>query len=748
MRLVILWMVAGLFQGSTVGQTLAPVPPGDAPSVNEQHDFFERQIRPILLTRCVECHGPQQQEAEIRVDSRAALLAGDGNGPLIVPGDPEHSRLVQATSYEGEICMPPETKLPDKDIAAIREWVGRGAPWPNALELDSPDDAAARHWAFQPLKASQPPAVQDRESVKRELDRFVLARLESAGIPANPPAEPRTLIRRLHVDLIGLPPTPEEVASFLADDSPTAWETLVDRLLASPHFGERWGRYWLDLARYADTKGYVFAEDRNYKYAFLYRDWVIQAFNDDLPYDQFLMSQLAADLWTVGEEKTPLAAMGFLTLGRRFLNNPHDIIDDRIDVITRTTMGLTVACARCHDHKYDPIPTEDYYSLYGVLSASHEELLALEEPTAQYLEELQKRQAAVEAYAQGEAKQAKLNDLRRKVAEWMNSDEAPPQILVLRDPAEPPGLPRVFQRGNPQRPGAEVPRRFLKVVAGESRPNFTSPSGRLELAQAIVSVDNPLTARVWANRVWGHLLGRPLVETPSDFGLRSDPPSDPELLDYLATQLLTNGWSTKNLIREIVLSGTYRRASDYHETSARRDPENRRLWRANRRRLDLETMRDSMLLASGTLQCELFGPSVEITEPPFSARRTIYGHIDRQNLPSVFRTFDFASPDSHSPTRFTTTVPQQALFLMNHSFVWDQATALIRRPDIAALTDEQRIERLYQVLFSRSPDTEERAWGLEFVHWVPFTTDSSTQDKAWVSYAQTLMMSNEFMFID
>ncbi len=747
-RLAVLWIVTSMIQGTAGGQSPPPVAASDALSVDEQHEFFEREVRPVLLTRCVECHGLQKQEAGVRVDHRSALLAGDENGPLIVPGEPDQSRLVRAISYEGEIRMPPETKLPDTAIAAIRTWVRLGAVWPDTPKLASPSDLAARHWAFQPLLTPVPPADVNGEFVRRELDRFVLKPLESAGIPVNPPAERRTWIRRLYFDLIGLPPTPEEVELFLADDSATAAETLVDRLLESPHFGERWGRYWLDLARYADTKGYVFEENRDYKYAFLYRDWVIRAFNDDMPYDQFLVQQLAADHATDGDDKTPLAAMGFLTLGRRFLNNPHDIIDDRIDVITRTTMGLTVSCARCHDHKYDPIPTEDYYSLYGVLSASHEELLALKEPTPQYLAELQKRQTAVQEYAQGEAKQAQLNELNRKVAEWMNSDEAPPQILVLRDPAEPPGPPRVFERGNPQRPGAEVPRRFLKVVAGEARAAFTGPSGRWEMAQAIVAADNPLTPRVWANRVWGHLFGQHLVNSPSDFGLRSDPPSHPELLDYLATQLLTHGWSTKHLIRQIVLSSTYQRASDYHQHAARLDPENRWFWRANRRRLDLETMRDSMLFVSGMLQQELYGPSVEITEPPFSARRTIYAHLDRQNLPGFFRTFDFASPDSHNPVRFTTTVPQQALFLMNHPFGWQVATALIGRPEMAASADEQRIERLYQVLFSRPPDAEELAWGLEFVHVTPHSMDDSAEAHAWVTYAQALVMSNEFMFVD
>lgn len=730
-------------------------PPETARDIREQQEFFEKEIRPIFLTRCLECHGPADPERGIRVDSRSALLQGDERGPLVVPGEPDQSRLMRAISYEGEIQMPPAARLPEKSIAAIREWVRLGAPWPETSAVVFAGKRDAAHWAFQPVGRPQPPDVTHGDAVRQELDRFVLARLESAGIPFNAPADPRTLVRRLYFDLIGLPPEPEEVDAFVHDNSATALAALVERLLASPHFGERWGRYWLDLARYADTKGYVFEEDRNYKYAYLYRDWVIRAFNDDMPYDQFLIRQLAADQIPGDMNQRNLAAMGFLTLGRRFLNNPHDIIDDRIDVITRTTMGLTVSCARCHDHKYDPIPTEDYYSLYGVLAASHEELLDLEEPSPDYLAELQKRQAAVQEYAQGEAKQGRLNELNRMVAEWMNSDEAPPQILVLRDPAEPPAWPRVFRRGNPQIPGNEVPRRFLKVLSADTRPAFSRGSGRWELAQAIASPGNPLTARVWANRVWGHLMGRHLVETPSDFGARSQPPDHPELLDFLASELTNHAWSTKHLIRQIVMSSTYQRASTYGQEAAELDPENRLWWRANRRRLDLETLRDSLMRVAGTLDLELFGPPVQITEPPFSHRRTIYGHVDRQNLPGLFRTFDFASPDSHSPVRYTTTVPQQALFLMNHPFVWDQAKAMVARADVAALEDSARIERLYRLLFSRGPDAEELTWGVDYLRSIgdheqdgDSENRASRENSAGISYAQALLMSDEFAFVD
>lgn len=352
----------------------------------EQEAFFEAEIRPLLATRCWECHGPQTQEAGLRLDSRAAILHGSETGKVVAPGDPASSRLMAVLRYDGDVQMPPDAKLSDPQIQALAQWVRMSLPWPSAdlLKADEPtqpvapnartrlQSARASHWAFQPVRQPSLPEVKDDRWPRAPIDRFTLSKLESHAIPPSPPADRRTLLRRASFDLIGLPPTADEVRDFAEDRSPDAWQTVIDRLLASPHYGERWGRHWLDIARYSDTKGYVFTEDSRYPYAYTYRDYVIRSFNEDLPFNQFALEQLAADLLPPRDENLSLAAMGFLTVGRRFSNNQHDIIDDRIDVVTRGLLGLTVACARCHDHKYDAIPTADYYSLYGVFASSVE----------------------------------------------------------------------------------------------------------------------------------------------------------------------------------------------------------------------------------------------------------------------------------------------------------------------------------------------------------------------------------------
>jgi len=902
-----------------------PVTPAIDPEVA---DFFEREVRPVLMVSCIECHGADSQEAELRFDALEHLLTGNDNGPAIVPGDADASAIIQAIRYDGDVQMPPDAKLPEKAIAALTRWVELGAPWPATAAPLSREASAQSHWAFQSLTTPAVPVVPDPRWAQSPIDRFILASLDSAGLQPSPPADRRVLIRRLALDLTGLPPEPQEVERFVADSAPDAVARLVDRLLESPAFGERWGRYWLDIARYADTKGYVFEEDRNYKYAYVFRDWVIRALNEDLPYDQFLSYQLAADQLVEGDDRAPLAAMGFLTVGRRFLNNTHDIIDDRIDVVTRGMLGLTVACARCHDHKYDPIPTADYYSLYGVFSASQETTLPLDDLSGPYQQELEQRELAVAEFLarkqgevqervidglgaslaaafagryaahdpeywkqegqrepsrrqaerwtrfledkirsdhpvfapwqrlaelpaedfkssaterarqfaageyetplnslvaelfkdfepenfdqvidrygqlfarvhrswdaaqaaakeQGQAAPAALPDaaaeqlrqllhdpqspalvaadqverflrgedreelrkLREQITQLAASDLAPKQAMVMTEREGPQGDPRILKRGNPGTPGDAVPRQFLRQLAGENRQPFQHGSGRLELAQAIVDPVNPLTARVWANRVWEHLIGQGLVETSSDFGLRSDPPSHPELLDYLARQLMHDGWSTKRLVRQIVLSSVYQQRSGYREDAAEADPENRLVWRMNRRRLDFEGLRDSLLAVSATLDHKVLGTSVDITQTPFPPRRTLYSHIDRQNLPGVFRTFDFASPDAHTPRRYLTTVPQQALYLMNHPFAVEQAQRLVAREELQRLTNTaERIAWLYQTLYARSPSADETATGQRFIE----QAKTSTADKLdpWARYAQVLLMANEFTFVD
>ena len=871
----------------------APPPPRSKPAppppLGPVEELFETKVRPVLFAQCLGCHGETRQTAGLRLDSREAMLKGGQRGPAIVPGKPDDSLLVRAIRHVGDVRMPPGQRLKPEEIEAIAAWIAAGAPWPAAPQAANAGPVTPlhrRHWAFQPIRRVAPPPVRNRAWVRNEIDRFILAELEKRGLSPAPPADRRTLIRRATLDLTGLPPTPQEVAAFLADRSPDAWEKVIDRLLASPQYGERWARHWLDVARYASTKGYVFTDERTYPFAYTYRDWVIRAFNEDLPYDQFIIQQIAADHLDLGSDNRALAAMGFLTVGRRFLNNIHDIIDDRIDVVTRGFLGLTVTCARCHDHKYDPIPTADYYSLYGVFASSVEPPqgppLAQPEPTPAYLEfqrELRAREAERDRFV-ADTIQRYRDQARRRVGDYLLAaqevganptvdrfvassqapdlapaivarwhqqvtaardrfdpvlapwvafaalpaerfaaeapgvlrrliepataggtlnprvaqafagspprslrevadryntlfaeasgaaeptpeqeplrrmlagaltvtDEeirrgfnravrdrirslenaiqrvrathpgAPPHAMVLVDAPEP-VEPRIFVRGNPNNPGEKVPRQFLLILAGENRKPFQKGSGRLELAQAIASRGNPLTARVFVNRVWMHHFGYGLVRTPSDFGMRSEPPSHPELLDYLAARFMDEGWSIKRLHRLIMLSATYQQSSAHDNPRARRiDPENRLLWRMNRRPLELEAMRDSLLAVAGRLDLTMGGRDVDLLRQPFSTRRTIYGFIDRQNLQGFFRVFNLASPDAHSPQRYHTTIPQQALYFMNSPFVVEQARALAARPEVAQQSDPAaRIRALYEICFGRPPTAEELRLGLEFV---------------------------------
>jgi len=772
------------------------------------------------------------------------------------------------------------------------------------------ETAADSHWAFEPVSDPAPPET-DSAWVRSRIDRFVLARLETEGLaPANA-ADGTTWIRRVTIDLTGLPPTPQEVDSFLDDDSLDAREKVVDRLLASPRHGERWARHWLDVARYADTKGYVFTAERRFPYAFTYRDYVVRSLNEDLPYDRFVVEQIAADRLDLHDDPRPLAAMGFLTLGRRFLNNQHDIIDDRIDVVTRGLLALTVQCARCHDHKYDPIPLEDYYSLYGVFASSVEpselpKIGAPEDADAyeRFQDEIAKRQKSVDEYREkahreivGEirettpkylvalataaqeppkdfgvptgkgkirpqvlarwrrylsrrakpedavfgpwqafladrdnveqrarkligtwndaaggvvtnrlvreaitktppkstldvarvysrlfssvAKATARDDAERELREVLFADDSPVEVPIdevsklfnraMRDrlreltrkvdkvhvehagaparamalaDASKPYDPRVFLRGKPSSPGDSVPRRFLGLLAGKNRKPFTDGSGRLELARAIIDERNPLTARVVVNRLWMHHIGEGLVRTPSDFGRRSDPPTHPLLLDWLASRLIQEGWSLKAMHRRIVLSSTYAQSSVVDARKKESDPENRLLWRANPRRIEFEVLRDTLLQAAGTLDARIGGKAVPLYGGADSRRRTLYGFIDRQNLPPTLRTFDFASPDTSTPRRHRTTVPQQALWLMNSAFAREQAKRLVGSGGIREVTEpRERIIRVYRRLLARKPDADELAGGEAFVA-------ANPSERTWAAYVQTLFFANELVFVD
>jgi len=880
-----------------------PVTRAEAPAAADSQadlEFFESNVRPLLLESCVRCHGEKKQSAGLRLDSREALLKGGDSGPAIEPGNPSESLLVQALSHELEdIKMPPKGKLDAPKIDAIAQWVSRGAAWPTGVILSAAemDAATGKHWSFQPISPTPPGKVHDQSWVKTPIDAYILAKLEAQGVKPSPRADRRTLIRRASFDLVGLPPTADQIEAFESDSAPDAWAKVIDRLLASPQYGERWGRHWLDVARYADTKGYVFNEERRYPYSYTYRDYVIKSFNDDLPYNQFIIEQIAADRLPKAETDRDgsLAAMGFLTVGRRFLNNQQDIIDDRIDVVTRGLLGLTVSCARCHDHKFDPIPIEDYYSLYGVFASSVEpgDLPVLPEgpskspETLDFERETAKRTAKRDDYLAQKrrefqddliqradvylvaaitldlnARHPKLDDraradslptgrLRLAISRWKarltqregrSSDPvfglwpdlsalsdanfkqgvtdliakkgdswnpivleafkndppasrleaaqkygellkearerakssgkgadtsesrawtelaevlsapggiadlasedigraldrsernrfrqlnneisalaashagAPPRAMVLNDLPQPVN-PHVFLRGNPGRPGAQVPRQFLQVLAGPTRKPFSNGSGRLDLAQAIIDPKNPLTARVLVNRVWMLHFGTGLVATASDFGLRSEPPTHPELLDDLAAEFVRSGWSLKTLHRRIMLSNVYQQRSDLVPASEKLDPSNKLLWRYPRKRLEFEPMRDALLAVSGQLDPTLGGRSVDLAKAPYTGRRTVYGLIDRQNLDGLYRTFDFASPDATSPKRFVTTVPQQALFLLNSPFVMEQARHLAQLTEKESIP-EARVRAIYRRVLGRAPEAFEIDRALAFL---------------------------------
>jgi len=741
------------------------------PKDDPRLQFFETKVRPILADNCFSCHAGAKAKGGVRLD-RKEFVFKKSDEPLIVPGHPEKSLLVKAIRHQGDTKMPPppKMKLSDRAIGDIVAWVKLGAAWPDEKTTASGDDPR-KHWAFQPVRRPAIPSVKQVEWPINDVDRFVLAKLEAKGLSPNPPAEPATLLRRISVDLIGLPPTYEETEKFVA-----AWNAaganrgeifgkVVDGLLASPRYGERWARHWLDVARYADTKGYVFLEERRYAYAYAYRDYVVKALNEDLPYDQFIMQQLAADR-LVAKNQAPAsaqAAMGYLTLGRRFLNNTHDIIDDRIDVVSRGLLGLTVTCARCHDHKYDPVSMKDYYGLYGVFSSSIEpkDLPALGEPAATpeysaYRKKLTEFEKAIVNYRVKYKKE--LDDKNRKHREELMAIEkkidalnashpgAPPRGMVLVDRPNP-GDARVLLRGNPGSPGSIAPRQFPSILSeGKPRP-LTEGSGRFDLARAIADKSNPLTARVFVNRVWLHHFGAGLVTTPSDFGLRSDPPSHSELLDYLAWRFMQDGWSIKKLHKLIVMSRTYQLSSAEHTKARELDPENRLLARAPRRRLDFEALRDSLLFVGDKLDTTIGGPAVDITKAPFSKRRTLYGQVDRQNLPGVFRTFDFANPDASNPQRYQTTVPQQALYLLNHPFVLEQARAVAKRAH-AKGDVQSTLRAMYRTVYARHPDADELRLATQFIERSaalprPFNGLSPLE-----LVAQSLMIGNEFVFVD
>ena len=918
--------------------TLALAVPGraeDGPTKPgpEQVEFFEANVRPILVTHCLGCHGPEKQKGNLRLDSSDAMRTGGDGGPAVAPGDPEQSPLIEVIRYDGPTQMPPKGKLGDVEIAALTEWVKTGAHWPTtgaevgttptAKEWTITDEDRA-FWAFRPVQEPPAPAVNDAAWARSPIDRFVLARLEEKGLRPAPSADKVTLIRRATFDLIGLPPTPEEVEAFLADTSAEALARVVDRLLASPHYGERWGRHWLDIARYGEDQAHSF-KPRLYPNGFQYRDWVAAALNADMPYDQFVLEQIAGDLLPdePGRRLRRLPALGYFALGPVYYGdkNQFDQIDDRIDTLTRGFLGLTVACARCHDHKYDPIPTADYYALAGVfagteyeeapfappdqvevykkaqvaigskgreidawlkaesarlveararevarylvaawkmktlrqacdLEGSPEEVAgqegldpALLKRWAAYLDATREKGKATPPIApwsgwiarlkqvpEGGADDASLHEVEQAAGafqehvltllarregraaevekaggegvggqkadsdksgldgeskallddlfgakgvmgvpkervEKLLPDDSRARLMAMRSEMErmkkaaPPSYPAVHTlkdgkstkamtvliRGNPETPGPEAPRRFLSILGGTP---FAAGSGRLELARAVASPDNPLTARVMVNRLWQFHFGRGLVGTPSNFGKLGERPTHPELLDHLAHRFVAEGWSLKAMHRAIMLSATYGQGSRYDDHASEIDPENTLLWRMNRRRLEIEAWRDAMLAVSGRLDPTVGGPSQSLDDPG-NRRRTYYAAVSRHDLSPLLRLFDFPDPNISSGERTRTTVPLQGLVVLNSEFMVQNAKALAARLRSGPVADDaSRIRLAYRLLFGRDPGEPQVRLGLAFLG-APDAEDAASGDLTRLErYAHALLASNEFAFVD
>ncbi len=754
-------------------------------------DDFENHVRPLLVEKCQSCHG-EKAKGGLRLNSREALLKGGDSGPAMEPGRPDKSLLVKAIEYTGEIRMPPKGKLSAGEIEKLKQWIARGAPWPKSIPTAQAGkdgsfqftDAHKRWWAYQKIRNVVPPTVKTPERAVSEIDRFVLASLESRGLSFAPKADKRTLLRRATFDLTGLPPTHEEVESFLKDKSPEAFAKVVDRLLASPAYGQRWGRHWLDVVRYADYHdGNPTARDKNCEplEAWRYRDWVVEAINRDMPFDQFIVHQIAGDLLPSpkGEEIYPegLIATTFLSNGVWDRGDAckakivSDMVQDQIDTIGQAFMGLTLGCARCHHHKYDPVSHEDYYALSGIFYSTHI-LQALGNPGAEYV--LKRTPLVPKSYLAQQAEQKKrLDAIKTSLSELdkknpkpaADSPErttlikerdklqaellpAPPVAEAAQEGGTPGGMfPKIQDvplhiRGNFTRLGPIIPRRMPAFFAGDKQPAIGKGSGRRELAEWIASKDHPLTARVIVNRVWAWHFGSGLVRTPNNFGLLSDPPSHPELLDWLASQFIADGWSLKKLHRRLILTSAYQQSSVIPKEQVAKDPDNVWLGRFSARRLEAESIRDAMLSVAGTLDQK---PGGAATADLNTTRRSLYVQTARFDRGSFALLFDAANPDASEEKRNISTVAPQALFLLNHPFVKGQANDLAKRllrevPE----GNEARIQRAYELLYARSARDMEMKICLQILS----RTSPKDAQRAWTDLAHVLLCSNEFVFVD
>ncbi|MEZ5385871.1 MAG: DUF1553 domain-containing protein [Prosthecobacter sp.] len=775
----------------------------------EQLAFFENKIRPVLVEHCYQCHSATAKKIKggLVVDSRAGVRKGGGTGPLLTPGDPDASLLIEAVRHLTEdTAMPPKKKLSANVIADLEAWVRMGAPDPRATDTVAAVEAksainwdkAREWWSLQPLKQPTLPTIKEEKWPAGDVDHFVLAKIEAAGLKPSQDADKRTLIRRATFDLIGLPPTPEEVDAFLADQSDNAFVKEVDRLLDSPAYGERWGRHWLDVVRYADTAGdnsdYPIPQMRRY------RDWVIAAFNRDLPYDEFVRDQLAGDLRggsTDAERYDRIIATGYIGNARRFGSRVDDYpqhltIEDTIDNLGRTFLGLSLNCARCHDHKFDPVSNEDYYALYGIFNSTRYPWPGIEldkkqrdlvplvpvsmvadaeaKRAAREKEQTQLRKEAdklkidlkTASKDQKPAMEAKMKEAQAKLAA-LTKKPLPFEFAYAVADAKKVGDSSVQQKGDPAKPGAIVPRRFLTVFGGQKLPTNESSSGRAQLAEWILSDNNPLTARVMANRIWQHHFGRGIVPTPNDFGKQGRPATNPELLDFLAVKFREGGWSMKAMHRLIMLSRTYRMSSERDESSIAADPTNEHLSSFPRLRLDAESIRDTLLLLGGNLDTT---PAGEHPFPPqnewnftqhnaFKAvypsnHRSVYLMTQRIQRHPYLAIFDGADPSASTAARPTSTTPLQALFLLNDPLVHEQAGLIADRLIRHASDSVERVKFAYQLLFARPPSSDELQAATRFLADAgqSLPEGGKNGNEAWNAYVRVLLRLNEFVYID
>jgi len=812
--------------------------------------FFEKRIRPLLAEHCYECHGGKKAKGNLRLDSRDGWAKGGDSGPAILPGKPDDSLFIKGIRHwDKDFKMPPEKPLLPAQVADLIEWVKLGAPDPRTNAPVVTASAAAKpaygisveegrkHWAYQPVKVQPLPKLKDRAWPRNEVDHFTLARMEKGGVTPAPDADPRTLIRRLTFDLTGLPPTSEETEAFVRACSPTgnrqsAIAAAVDRLLASPHYGERWGRHWLDVVRYADTCGN--ASDYPVPQAYKYRNYVIKAFNEDKPFDRFIREQLAGDLLNAKLE-TPnpelVVAPGYLAIARHFgggKGEAHLTIEDSIENMGRAFLGLSLSCARCHDHKFDPIPATDYYALYGIFSSTTfphpgsegmnrpKDLIPLtpkaelEAATKAWKEQLaaldadvKKAEAAKAAAdklpADAPDRKAKAEEATKAIAaakaKHKQVSDTIPYELAYAVAESKPANARLHVRGDPTRLGEEVPRRFIQVLGGQPLPKDCGNSGRLDLANWIADPANPLTARVFVNRLWQHHFGRGLVTTPNDFGTRGQAPTHPELLDFLAKKFIESGWSVKAMHRLILTSHTWQLASgtefapaniasaekrggfaglfssskaktspaDLFAKNSAKDPNNSLWWRADRRRLDAESIRDALLHVSGDLDETVGGahpfPPVHTwgftQHNQFFAnydnrQRTVYQMQQRLRKHPFLALFDGADPNSSTATREPSTTPLQSLFMMNDKFAHEQAAKFATRVQQGEPDEARQIQRAFLALYARPPQADELKMATDYL--AQFRTKLAAKklpaDQAWASLSRALLGANEFLYVD